>query len=257
MHIAYPGLSRNLASKEIISNFSNSLDELAASRVERSQAVGYSYTDVNNQKMSVDEVIAQCELVREIFTEVTGSAGYSAIGNQKIEFDEVLVKNILTIFPMNTFEASLEETWSFISIRPLADIATWRFPTEEPRPLWERYIGMERNTFKRVWWRAHMLGPDLASQLKENDLIQMFERGATIGSNKLILERISLSALEHRAELEELGGKTSDFITECAKRLRRTLAVDALELMSSEDSVRYIDERLDEAFISYKAKRMA
>jgi hypothetical protein len=255
MHIAYPGLSRTLASKEIVSNFSKSLPELASTRVERSLAVGYSYTDVNNQKVSAEEVLAQCEQVREIFVQVAGSDGYSAIGNQKIEFDEVLVQQILDIFPMNTFEASLEETWSFISIRPLADIATWRFPTDEPRPLWERYVGMERNTFKRIWWRAHMLGPELASQLKENDLIQMFERGATIGSNKLILERISLSAIDHRAELEALGGKTSDFITECAKRLRRTLAVEALELMSEDDSVRYVDERLEEAFESYKLKR--
>jgi hypothetical protein len=257
MHVAFPGLSRTLASREIVRNFPVSLEALADSRVERTGLVGYSYTDVNNQKVSVDEVLAQSERVREIFEQVSGSKRYKAKGNVKTDFDEVLVQEILDIFPMNTFEASLEETWSFIAIRPLADIATWRFPTEEPRPLWERYIGMERNAFKRIWWRAHMLGPDLASQLRENELIQMFERGATIGSNKLILERISRSAITNREELEQLGGKTSDFITECAKRLRRTLAVDALELMTREEATIYVDARLSEAFASYKNKRLA
>jgi hypothetical protein len=255
MHIAFPGLPRNLASQGIVSNAGLTYEQLSASREERTLALGYTYSDLNDRKVSAQELLGSAQVVLDIFQEISGSKGFSAKGNLKVEFDREVTKVILDVFPMNTFEASLEDTWSFITIRPLADIAIWRFPTDGVRDNWERYLGLERNTFKRLWWRAHMLGPDLASRLKENELIQMFERGATVGSNKLIMERISHGALNNRDELEKLGGKTSDFITECAKRLRRTLAIQSLELMTIEEQRIYVDERVAEALTTYRLKR--
>jgi hypothetical protein len=255
MHVAYPGLPRPLASKGIIKNAELSFDELINTREERTLALGYTYSDLNDRKMSPNELLDSTRAILDIFDEVTGSKKFLAKGTLKVEFDRQVTKVILDVLPMNTYEASLEESWSFITIRPLAEIAIWRFPTEGIRENWERYLGLERNTFKRLWWRAHMLGPDLASSLKENELIQMFERGATVGSNKLIMERISLSALENRDELEQLGGKSSDFITECAKRLRRTLAIQSLELMTHDEQVKYVDSRIDEALETYRIKR--
>jgi len=255
MHVAYPGLTRSLASKEIVTNSALTLEELATSREERTLAPGFSYSDLHDSKLDPEELYLSSLRIVDIFKSVTGSKGYLAKGNFKVEFDREVTKVILDVFPMNTFEAAAEETWSFICIRPLADLAVWRFPTVEVRDTWERYIGFDRNTFKRLWWRSHLLGPDLASQLKENELIQMFERGATVGSNRVILERISLTALQNRDELEELGGKSSDFITECAKRLRRTLAIEALELMDYEAQVEYVDLRVQEALSTYRVKR--
>lgn len=255
MHVAYPGLPRPLASKSIIKNASMSFEELISTREERTLSLGYTYSDLNDRKISPADVLESTSKIIDIFDEVTGSQRFLAKGNLKVEFDRQVTKVILDVFPMNTFEASLEETWSFVTVRPLAEIAIWRFPTEDVRENWERYLGLERNTFKRLWWRAHMLGPDLASRLKENELIQMFERGATVGSNRLLMERISLSALENRDELERLGGKSSDFITECAKRLRRTLAIQSLELMSLEEQLKYVDARIVEALETYRLKR--
>jgi hypothetical protein len=170
-------------------------------------------------------------------------------------FDNLLTHRIMEFFPMNPYEASQTRVWSYITLRVLPDFAMWRFPNRSDDPRFERYVGSERNTFKRLWWRSYMIGSDRAAQLAENDMIQMFERGRTIGSSKVILETLSSCAVALKPEMTKLGGKSSDLISEAAKRIKRELAVVSLDLMTVDEAEKFIEDKADQALAALSQAR--
>lgn len=173
----------------------------------------------------------------------------------KITFDRKLTEVVLDIFPMNPHEASTHDVWSYISLRVLPDVAIWRYPNRSNDPEWERYLGSERNTFKRLWWRAYMLGGSLAAQLDEDELVQMFERTESIGSNKRILQSMAEFALDSRDVMRSIGGKSSALITETAKSLRRTMAVISYEAMSDTELDIFVKEHAGDALNRIRVSR--
>jgi hypothetical protein len=173
----------------------------------------------------------------------------------KITFDRKLTEAVLDIFPMNPHEASTRDVWSYITLRILPDVAMWRYPNRSNDPEWERFIGTERNTFKRLWWRAYMLGGSLASQLDEDELVQMFERTESIGSNKRVMKTMAEFAIDSRDAMRAIGGKSSTLITETAKSLRRTMAVISYEAMSDTEIDVFVKEHAGDALNRIRASR--
>ena len=165
----------------------------------------------------------------------------------KISFDRKLTQIILELFPMNPNEAASRDVWSYITLRVLPDYAMWRYPNRSNDPEWERYIGSERNTFKRLWWRSYMLGGSLAAELDEDELVQMFERTESIGSNKRLMQAMAEFALESREAMKSIGGKSSTLITETAKSLRRTMVVVSYESMTDSEIHAFVREHATEA----------
>jgi len=160
--------------------------------------------------------------------------------NSKLNFDKKLTQIVLELFPMNPHEASSRDVWSYITLRVLPEHAMWRYPNRSDKPEWERYIGLERNTFKRIWWRAYMIGSDLAAQMDEDELVQMFERTESIGSNKKLMRSMARFALESRDAMKAIGGKSSSLIAETAKSLRRSMAVISYESMTDSEIDTYV-----------------
>jgi hypothetical protein len=173
----------------------------------------------------------------------------------KLSFDRKLTQIVLEIFPMNPNEAASREVWSYITLRVLPDYAMWRYPNRSNDPEWERYLGSERNTFKRLWWRAYMLGGTLAAELDEDELVQMFERTESIGSNKRLMQAMAEFALESREAMKSIGGKSSSLITETAKSLRRTMAVISYESMTDSEIVVFVNTHATEALDRIRASR--
>lgn len=188
------------------------------------------------------------EEISEIFKAANPGGFAHSDASVRQAFDDELTHRISGIFPMTPYEASQTRVWSYITLRVLPDFAMWRFPNRAEDPKFERYLGSERNTFKRLWWRAYMIGPERAAQLAENDMIQMFERGRTIGSSKVILETLADRAIELKPEMARIGGKSSDLISESAKRIKRELAVVSLDLMSVQEARQFIEEKVVQAF---------
>lgn len=135
---------------------------------------------------------------------------------------------IHTRLDMTAHEASQEDVWSYITCCWLLDIAIWRFKPDASN---DRFIGnLNRNTFRRMWWRCEVFGPDVdLARLGEDELVNIMERPTLFADRRLarsialeFLERVSQGVLTDRMRL----------MREATKRLLRLtpfVAFHALE----------------------------
>ena len=254
LQISYPQLPRSRAITQLAENASFQPEELQKLSEEFCSREDHSYLVPSSSNMNPLDLLKMSLRIEEIHSEIA-KLGIPGSRDQLIEFDRQVTKEILEVFQLDLYQASLKSVWSYITLRCLPGIAAWRFPNKSNHPDFERYLGHERNTFQRLWFRAHLLGPDLSVLLAENDLIQMFERGKTIGSDPLILRTLAEEALARRSEIEAIGGKASDFISESAKIIKRELVVVNISAMPVDDQKTFIREKTDKALSGLKAAR--
>ncbi len=92
-------------------------------------------------------------------------------------FDRAVTRTLYETVGDNANDLWSGDVWSFITLVVLPDLAAWRFPNRTA----ERMVGgvMLRNTFSRLWWRAHILGCDLLDgdrHLVEDEIVTITER---------------------------------------------------------------------------------
>ncbi|MEV0802465.1 DUF6339 family protein [Kribbella sp. NPDC050281] len=119
--------------------------------------------------------------------------------------------------PIAPHEASHEEVWSYLTCCWLLDIAVWRFGTGADE---RRFIGnVNRNTFRRLWWRVEVLGADTdLTRLGEDELVNIMER-PTIASDRR-LARLIASEFLARVERDE-ANERMQLMREAMKRFLR------------------------------------
>jgi hypothetical protein len=95
----------------------------------------------------------------------------------------------------------------------------------------DRFIGhLNRNTFRRMWWRAEILGPDVdLGRLGEDELVNIMER-PTLFSDRRLARAIALEFLD-RVE-RDIAWERMRLMREATKRLLRLtpfVAVSSLD----------------------------
>ena len=179
-------------------------------------------------------------------TGVLSMAGVSK-GNVKeitlkpIEFDQLFVRNCQILFQdfesIDTFQS---EVWSYITIRVLPDLALWRWPDNAP----ERYFGNpERNAFQRLWHRSFILGPELGSELQEDEAISIFERMEALGSNKNVAVPLARRIVKYRLNRSKNEPGSSEVTSQVVVRLRRAMAVTNIVSLSEREIEKLIDDQ--------------
>ena len=179
-------------------------------------------------------------------TGVLSMAGVSN-GNVKeitlkpIEFDQLFVRNCQILFQdfesIDTFQS---EVWSYITIRVLPDLALWRWPDNAP----ERYFGNpERNAFQRLWHRSFILGPELGSELQEDEAISIFERMEALGSNKHVAVPLARRIVKYRLNRSKNEPGSSEVTSQVVVRLRRAMAVTNIVSLSEREIEKLIDDQ--------------
>lgn len=158
-----------------------------------------------------------------------------------IEFDQLFVRNCPTLFQdfesIDTFQS---EVWSYITIRVLPDLALWRWPDNAP----ERYFGNpERNAFQRLWHRSFILGPELGSELQEDEAISIFERMEALGSNKNIAVPLARRIVKYRLNRSKSEPGSSEVTSQVVVRLRRAMAVTNIVSLSEREIEKLIDDQ--------------
>ena len=143
-------------------------------------------------------------------------------------FDQILPGLLHRTMDIVPADAANEGVWSFLSLVLLPDAAAWRYPDMHP----DRMTGHRRNVFRRLWWRAEVLGAgplDPPARLGEDQLVAVMER-PTIGGDRRLARSFCQAVLSKLETRIATGGMT--LMRESAKRLIRFtpfIAMGALE----------------------------
>ena len=179
-------------------------------------------------------------------TGVLSMAGVSN-GNVKeitlkpIEFDQLFVRSCqILLHDFESIDTFQSEVWSYITIRVLPDLALWRWPDNAP----ERYFGNpERNAFQRLWHRSFILGPELGSELQEDEAISIFERMEALGSNKNVAVPLARRVIKYRLDRSKNEPGSSEVTSQVVVRLRRAMAVTSIVSLSEKEIEKLIDDQ--------------
>ena len=152
------------------------------------------------------------------------------------EFEGRCARLLHERLPMTPHEASHEEVWSYITCCWLLDVAVWRFGAEADE---RRYVGnVNRNTFRRMWWRAEILGPDIdLTRLGEDELVNIMER-PTIAADRRLARAVAVEFLR-RVDNGEVPERMQ-LMREAMKRLLRLtplVAFTALDDVGVEETI--------------------
>lgn len=148
------------------------------------------------------------------------------------EFEGRCARLLHERLPMSAHEAAHDEVWSYITCCWLLDVARWRWGHEADV---RRFIGdLNRNTFRRLWWRAETFGPGVdLTRLGEDELVAIMER-PTIASDQRLAQTMAAEFLDRvGAEAQEHGRML--LMRDASKRiLRLTPFVDMAALDDAE-----------------------
>ena len=145
--------------------------------------------------------------------------------------------------PMTPHEASQEEVWSYVTCCWLLDVAIWRFGAETSD---DRFIGhLNRNTFRRMWWRAEILGADVdLTRLGEDELVNIMER-PTLSSDRRLARAIALEFLD-RVE-RGIAPERMRLMREATKRVLRLTPFVALSALDDHAVGLFVSDAFDAA----------
>ncbi len=88
-------------------------------------------------------------------------------------FEGTLARLLHDRLPITPHEAGHEEVWTYLTCCWLLDVAAWRWTATADQ---RRFLGdVNRNAFRRLWWRAEILGGDVEfERLGEDELVNIF-----------------------------------------------------------------------------------
>jgi hypothetical protein len=117
--------------------------------------------------------------------------------DERRKFDQEVTKEIRTILPMGLYEANREETWNFISLCLVPDLANWRFENSARNLEYDRHLGAPRNFLRRLWLRSMLCqdDPRLIDGITE-DLAEAIVGRGMVTDNPQIANSILRVAIE-------------------------------------------------------------
>ncbi|ORB66671.1 DUF6339 family protein [Mycolicibacterium tusciae] len=199
--IVLPRLAREPALQLLTSLPVSDIRLLAAAMPDMSQSV--TYTPVGGTRISDSELHA----LRDEILALAREYGMPSSIQNPSEFEGRAARLLRQRLDISPNEASHEEVWTYLTCCWLLDVAVWRFGAQADR---RRFVGnINRNTFRRLWWRAEVLGPEIElTQLGEDELVNIMERPTIAADLRLargvareFLSRVDRGAAESRMQL--------------------------------------------------------
>jgi hypothetical protein len=229
--IVLPRITRHSATELLKIHLSNGIAEIASSMPDLTPTI--TYTPVGGQRIENGQL-------EQLRTDILRLAHEHGMPSRIIEpsvFEGRAARLLREALPMSANEASHEEVWSYLTCCWLLDVAVWRFSVDADE---RRFIGnVNRNTFRRLWWRAEILGPDIElTKLGEDELVNIMER-PTIASDRRLARTV---ALEFLARVHEgAADSRMQLMREAMKRLLRLTPLVAFQALN-DDQMRKVVE---------------
>ncbi|WP_133259384.1 DUF6339 family protein [Mycobacterium colombiense] len=199
--IVLPRLAREQALQLLDEMLSADLEKISAAMPDSSSRL--TYTPVGGRRVTEEEL----REVRAAVVDLAQRHGMPNALKDSAVFEGRAARLLHRMLPMTPNEAAHEEVWSFLTCCWLLDVALWRFGREADR---RRFIGdVNRNAFRRLWWRSEVLGEDVAlEQLGEDELVNILERPTIAADRRLaraiareFLFRVERGAADSRMKL--------------------------------------------------------
>ncbi|MBF4552500.1 hypothetical protein [Corynebacterium suicordis] len=169
-------------------------------------------------------------------------------GAHKSVFDRAaagILDDGLSILPA---EAASEDVWNFITLVLLPDVAKWRYPNKDKNPTYERWLGSDRNVFRKLWWREATLGRELSNQLGEDQVVAIMER-PRLGGNGDLARAIAKAYLQMAASYESIPREKIMRIG--AMNVRRRVPFLAFEVLDTSQLEQCVVDIFEEATSAY------
>lgn len=241
MSVVVPRLSRDLALTILEEARSMPLHEVTAS-MPREMPTGLAPV---GREMTEEEL----GLLRRELLALACEHGFPGAGTRSgnVAFDAQACLRLRRLLDVSPNEAAAEDVWSYLTCCWLLDIALWRFGDDADS---RRFVGdVNRNAFRRLWWRAEVLGGDPASEtilaaLGEDELVNIMERPALSRDRRLArcIARVFVGRL---ADLGEIRVVRMDLMRDVAKRLRRLTPFTDLSALGDEALEQTVAEQMD------------
>lgn len=231
MTIVVPRLDREVGRRLLAAHLGSDATAIGSAMPLLSEVV--TYPPVGGSRIEREELFA----LRGDLLGIAREHGMPGSPQRLPEFEARCARRLHEKLGMSPHEASHDEVWTYLTCCWLLDVAVWRFGTDADE---RRFLGnVNRNTFRRMWWRAEVLGPGIdLSRLGEDELVNIMER-PTIAADRRLARGIAGEFLR-RVERGE-GRERMQLMRDAMKRLLRlspfvsfaALADDALhELVS-------------------------
>jgi len=166
------------------------------------------------------------------------------------EFEGKSARVLHRSLPMTPHEASHDEIWSYLTCCWLLDIAVWRFGSGADE---RRFIGnINRNTFRRMWWRAEVLGDNVDLTLfGEDELVAIMER-PTIASDRRLARAVAAEFLQRAGD-----GERMQLMRDAMKRLLRLTPIVAFTALGDSDLEELVEDTFDAASAGLRGESVA
>lgn len=151
-----------------------------------------------------------------------------------VDFDRAVGPEIHAQMAIMPSDASSIDVWNFINTAVVPDVVLWRYGRfNVQNKKWniseDRLFDMTRTTMGRLWWRVHLLGPELASQLGEDEVVNLLEK-PRIGGYPLLARVMGERLIAFAAESNT--GRRMELFRDATKRLVRKMAVQSVFVMT-------------------------
>jgi hypothetical protein len=235
--VVLPRLDRASALEVLEQHRLSSPPEIAAAMPETGRILTYS--PVGGQRVNP----ATLNALRTELLSVARAHGMPDPINATSEWEAKSARVIRARLDMTAHEASHDEIWSYLTCCWLLDIALWRFGTEASV---DRFVGhLNRNTFRRMWWRAEVLGPDVdLALLGEDELVNIMER-PTLFSDRRLARAIALELIDRVMRGEAV--ERMRLMREATKRLLRLTPFIAFPALGGEQVRLVVADAFDAA----------
>jgi hypothetical protein len=189
-----------------------------------------------------EDVLAE---IRTSLRELASAQGYPkrprARDTSYIRFDQLAGGVLHRGMAIVTADAADEGVWSFLSLVVAPDVAFWRWPNTGMRDDYERILGRPRNVFRRLWWRAEVLGSaadDPNASLREDEAVAIMER-PTFGGDRRLARSIAVAHLDWVKRNPRLS--RTELLRDAMKRFRRLTPFVALGALPDDELRDLID----------------
>ncbi len=243
MNISYRHMTMETALAELENVKAGSVNVLEALEIEDYHLRPFTDTSVSNERL-LEARLAFFNALGSI----TGSTEDISVSFS--EFDRIFTRIASEIFhDMSPIDGFNRDVWSYITMRVLPDLALWRWNVNKTD---ERFLGgSERSCFQRLWLRSYVLGGDLASQLQEDEAVNIFERPEALGGNRRLSLAIANYIVSNRGVVDSNSGEkiiSTEIVKQTAKRLRRAMSVEVVQTMTEAELEKHVARTFGETF---------